>query len=110
MRDIRSFISVIVIISVFAVCALCAYASVFTSTYAVWNAKETAAYARTDSYTLSDTDYWIDADITSNTGDHSYAYKYCTQTGNDTVATSWVPVVYGAGLPLISVNGGSWSN
>lgn len=111
MNKIKSLIASIALISILAIFSLSAYGAMTTiscSTYAVWNAQETQAYAKTDSYSPATPNYYINADITSNTGDHSYAYKHCTSGGSNSVSTSWVNVIYGGEDPLVSVNGGYW--
>ena len=111
MNKIKTIVSIFVILTIFSVCALSSLATIVqTSTYPVWNVRETAAYGVTDGNAPNGFDYYIEVDIVSNIGDHSYSYKHCTLGGSDTVSSSWVNGEYGAGMPLITLNGGYWIN
>ena len=60
MKKIKALTAVIMIVSGLAICSLSAYGAMTTiscSTYAVWNAQETQAYAKTDSYSPATPNY-----------------------------------------------------
>jgi flagellar basal body-associated protein FliL len=111
MKKFKAVTAVIMIVFVLAICSLSAYGAMTTlscSTYPVWNANETQAYAQTDSYSPATPNYSIFAEIYSNSGEYKYNSDFFATPGSHSVATEWVSVTYGAGLPLVSVNGGYW--
>lgn len=111
MSKIKTILSILVVVSIFSICMISSFATIVQiSYYPVWNARETAAYGVTEGNAPNGFDYYISIDIVSNIGDHSYAYKHCSLGGSDTVSSSWVNVEYGAGMPLITLNGGYWIN
>ena len=108
MNKIKSFLAILTIVIILVICSLSALATITTSTYAVWNATETKAYAKTDCYSPSATNFYIDAWIRSNTGEYKYKSKYCTTGGSNSVSTDWASVSYGLPLPLVEVGGDYW--
>ena len=106
MKKYKTFLSIIVLLVIIMICSLSAFASVTSETYTIWNAKETGAYAKTVGNAPTGTSYYVYADITSNTGDHSYSSTDAPNGGTAIAQTGTVYVEYGAGMPLVTVYGG----
>ena len=106
----QSFLSIWIIGGILLSCSILAVASATSTTYVVWNAKETEASAVTDGNAPTGYSYYVVADITSNsTDEHSFSYKNSPNGGSASTTAGPVAVTYPSPIPLVNYNGGHGS-
>lgn len=104
---LKTLISIGLIVSVVLTCTIMGLAAASSTTYVVWNAKETQASAVTDGNAPIGYTYYVVADITSNsTGMHSFSYNNAYNGGSATATAGPVNVTYPSPIPLVDYYGG----
>jgi len=106
-QKIQTLISICMLTVVVLSCSITALASATSTTYVVWNARETAATCITDGNAPVGYTYYVTADITSHSTDqHIFSYTNCKNGGSTSATAGPVAVTYPSPIPLISYNGG----
>lgn len=108
MSKIKTIIAIAVVAVIVGSCILTASAQVSSSTYVVWNARETEASAVTDGTGPLNVNFYVTAEIQSMSTLQE-AYSMVTSSGATTSITATagpVSVTYPSPIPLVTYYGG----
>lgn len=107
-KRIKSIIALCVLMAVIASCILSAAAAISSTTYVIWNARETEASAVTDGTGPLNVNFYVEAQIQSMSTMQE-AYSLVTSSGATTSLTATagpVAVTYPSPIPLVTYWGG----